>query len=128
MLTDNEIRLKIAELKGWRDLHPYNEHPLKPGAWKALTGLEGKDNNTDGTKDVPNWPTDISAAWELVEEIEQAGHWVQIRTPFSGDGYWCGFTPDGCSGWNGTPDNYTQADTAARAICLAWLKWKGVEV
>lgn len=67
--------------------------------------------------DVPN------ETWEIVEAMQQRGFWCQIRTPFMADEglYWAGFTPQGTSGWNGTPDNWTGAPRLSIAVCVAAL-------
>jgi len=78
-------------------------------------------------RDVPHYSTDIAASWKVVAAMEKRGYWCQMRTPFGtkaqnlDDGYWCGFTPHGTSGWNGTPDHWTSASTLPHAICLAAL-------
>lgn len=71
----------------------------------------------------------IDYAWQVVEKMESLGHWCQTQTPFGAigslaayDGYWAGFTPHGTTGWNGTPDHWTCAETLPLAICLAALK------
>jgi len=62
---------------------------------------------------------DITAVWEVVQELGRKGYWCQIRTPFGDDdnGYWCGFTPHLTSGWNGTPDHWVTEATLPLAIC-----------
>lgn len=77
----------------------------------------------------PNYSTDIASAWKVVEKMEALGFWCQTQTPFGAiaslaayDGYWAGFTPHGTTGWNGTPDHWTCAETLALAICMAALK------
>jgi hypothetical protein len=101
-MTDEVLRVKIAALKGWNIAE----------------------------KDAPNWPVDIAAAWELVEEMKQIGgavcvEWATefIDAPFK---WWCGANvpqdykvkPFTCKWHSG------RADTAPRAICLAYIAWK----
>jgi hypothetical protein len=67
---------------------------------------------------------DIAAAWEVVEKMHELGYWAQIRTPFGVESNldnWCGFTPHETTGWNGKPDNWTNAETIPSAICRAAL-------
>ena len=67
---------------------------------------------------VKRYSTDISVAWELVEEMAQTGG---IGVYNSTDGGWCmEHVP---SEFN-TPSVTEYADTAPRAICLAYLKAK----
>jgi hypothetical protein len=89
-LTDGEIRFKIAYLKGFADL-----------------GMP------------PNYPVDIKAAWELVEDLNNAGYGINL---FIRDGIYvcqitsqdhtCTLLADGASD-----------TTAQHSICLAWLAW-----
>lgn len=72
----------------------------------------------------PKYSTDIAAAFAVVMAMEARGYWCQMRTPFmppQGDGYWAGFTPHATTGWNGTPDHWTSAETLPLAICRAAL-------
>ena len=124
MLTDNEIRLKIAELKGWRVYDVNLDYRVEKYMGTSPEGVFYAV--------LPDWPTDIAAAWEMVEEIKAAGIWFMMGNP--------DFNPDAAMvhGWWAKlylPDDDTGgieieqvADTAARAICLAWLTWKEVEV
>lgn len=67
----------------------------------------------------------IPDAWDVTEDMHVRGYWCQMRTPFGtgehDDGYWAGFTPHLTTGWNGKPDNWTQAQTLPLAICRAAL-------
>lgn len=79
-----------------------------------------------GYDHIPPYSTDISAAWQVITEMERRGYWCEMRTPFmepfKDDGYWAGFTPHGASGWNGTPDHWTHTESLSLSICLAALK------
>lgn len=113
-MTDDELRLAIAKAKGWSDTKVL-------GDCFVVYSPEGyvKPN-------YPDWPTDIGAAWELVEEMRAGGVTVEITADPNDDNNqerkygivlrrevytlgWAGFM-----GW---------ATTAARAICEAWLVW-----
>ena len=124
-MTNDEIRPKIARAKGWRVDNASITHDNPP----ALDFYVDAQGEQHGPVYAWNWPEDIAAAWGLVEEM-RSDNWVQMRTPFGdgplNDGYWCGCTPKGVTGWNGEPDNWTQADTEPRAICLCYLAWKGI--
>lgn len=79
----------------------------------------------------PMYSTDIAAAWQVVEKMQERGMWAQLRTPFGkgkmDDGFWCGFTPMLTTGWNGRPDHNTSAAMMPLAICLAALKAVGMD-
>ena len=78
-------------------------------------------------RQIPCYSTDISAAWEITTKFDQ----VNVSTN-SGAGAHCvvwivGYTKDE----DGVPDMFTYdacADTAPKAICLAALKAKGVDI
>jgi hypothetical protein len=77
--------------------------------------------------DFPEWQpaispsTDIAAAWEVVEKINEKYHW-KLHSPFiTGSEWFIGFTPHGVTGWNGTPDFNASGNTAPLAICRAAL-------
>jgi hypothetical protein len=134
-MNEQEIRLEIAERNGWAieetevtpgeimycifcgDAQVSDQYYDENNAWYEIIC-----NNT-----LPDWPASIAAAWELVDDMDNNGKWVQMRTPFIDDGYWCGCTPKGITGWNGTPDLWMNAPTAPLAICKAWLAWKRSE-
>ena len=71
----------------------------------------------------PNWPTDISAAWGLVDDSISAGYEVYVTHSKDQDNqtvWWCLFGNDYeyyCS----------ESDTAQMAISQAWLAWKESE-
>lgn len=66
---------------------------------------------------VPNYSSDITAAWEVVEKME--GEWFNLSAA-SPKGWYAAF---------GSPDNEsTYGDTAPLAICLAALKTKGIDI
>lgn len=80
--------------------------------------------------DFPEWSTDISAAWVVVEKMRERGFWFRMSTPFSlkGTTLFGGFTSHNSTGWNGRPDYGHAAESAPEVICLAALKACGVEV
>ena len=100
-MDDNEIRIKIAKLKGIE----YDTYYFPDG------GPSHVYHNSNG--DIPNWPVNIQDAWELVEEMGLIG----MRT--YGDTWHCGIYDK-----YGEQIGYSCSDTAQRAICLAWLSWK----
>jgi hypothetical protein len=69
---------------------------------------------------------DISAAWEVVEQLAQMGHDVKInRLIHWNTDYECLIGKDN---WVDMDYKYVGSDTAPMAICLAALKAVGVEV
>jgi len=129
-----ELDALVAEhVMGWAPIKVINGRPIAEG-WtgfydgKWLVWTERPEPTEEGESHPWRPSTDIAAAWQVVEKMQQHGFWCQMRTPFDVPGgkwydkYWAGFTPHGMSGWNGTPDNWTQADTLLIAICHAALE------
>lgn len=71
---------------------------------------------------LPGYATDIRTAWNVVIRLGEKYHAV-LRTPFEKGSkkYSCGFTPLGCTGWNGRPDIEAIEKTMELAICKAAL-------
>lgn len=143
-MTDDELRNAIGNAKGctfeyvrkssWGvEAIKYNSPKFRERWIKSgdafLWPCSGMFNNP-----CPDWPRDIAAAWELVEElrgkdcafemITAPGDWGNddANWPKSQTRYECEIYTRDC------PEEfvYVQADTAPRAICLAYLAWKGV--
>jgi len=111
----------------WRPALAHTEEVLLPNPDGDVPGLEYLTINKDGSitwQPVHHFSFSIMLAWTVVDEmIVRHKMWAQIRTPFSpNDGYWCGFTPQHTTGWNGVPDMYTQAHDVSHAICRAAVK------
>ena len=74
-------------------------------------------------KSTLGYTVNIAAAFQVVDAMNERGYWAQMRSPFgtgeNNDGWWCGFTPHGSTGWNGRPDHWTSAPTLPLAICRA---------
>jgi len=75
-LTDEELRIKAAELAGWHRI-----------AWatsdrSATTYMEKPWTAPDSTafSECPDYPHDIAAAWELIEEFSEATMTLQTLT------------------------------------------------
>lgn len=68
------------------------------------------------TGSVPNYSTDISAAWQVVEKMGE-GKWFKLTKHMSGT----------CSVYFGG-SGHADAETAQLAICLAALAEKGVKI
>jgi len=115
-MTNDELRRKIAEAKGWTIIDEQSHIGVKD-----KSGLSAYEF-------IPNWPVNIVDAWELVEEMRNE-HEIDIASDKLSDGSstYCmkifTFRGDGKgTGWR--LEHITTADTAPRAICLAWLEWK----
>jgi hypothetical protein len=74
------------------------------------------------TSPVPEYSTDIKAAWEVVKHMAARGLWLTLLTPYDAvDNYHATFTPHGKPEWCNALAK-ARADTAPLAICLAALK------
>ena len=122
--TTEQIRRAIARAKGWKvvfrrdfDVALPPEHEID--TFEVIDGWKVKDLRwAIGAR----WVEDIAAAWELIEEMP-AGKTSLHKILFVDDNrveWECDF---GSERWE-----ETIAETAPRAICLAWMKWKGIEV
>lgn len=111
-MTDREIDAAVARALGWKDVH---ESP--PG---LIRGVPPEWQDTDHP--VPTYSRDIAAAWELVEKMaETHEHFIQadeVGFMLADDNERAGISH--CDG--------PTAEQTARAICLAFLKAKGVAV
>jgi hypothetical protein len=130
-LTPEELRLEIAQAKGWGEVRKNDS-----GEWRQAPGYGDladyqpdylgvpPDSGWGGghSEGLPNWPADIAAAWELVEEMIENGEapgefimsWYEEKK-------WYCQSPDRHL------QNYTYADTAPLAICRAYLLWKATQ-
>jgi hypothetical protein len=96
-MDNNEIRRKIAKLKGIK---------LVDKSWYYANGV--------GLSTCRNWPESIAGAWELMEEMSMS-EFVEIRKR---DNTWIVDID------NGSRTISPDADTAPRAISLAYISWK----
>lgn len=112
-MTPDEIRIEIAERLGWSGKEVLGECFIF------------RDPKGHTKPDYPNWPTDIAAAWGLVEEIEKRGDGYLMSDIHYGDGRvrqeLLIYSPVG--GQAITVDR-AESDTAPLAICKCWLQWK----
>jgi hypothetical protein len=110
-MSIEQLRLEIAKAKGWTDIN--TDH------WFADRPTEIA--NCYVCEDVPNWPTDIAAAWELVKDGKYPCGIISIARPLDSEKKFEG-------GWriwyrteSGFLSEFIDTDTAARGICCAWL-------
>jgi hypothetical protein len=84
----DELRLKIANLKGWKiygmaeDSHLAKYlYPLPPGVVETDLFKEVGEINKPlhWQRDDPDWPRDIAAAWELEAEIPEDQRSAYVR-------------------------------------------------
>lgn len=117
-----------ADLRGHRFLKPADTiQKFRDGGWEVgpwvLASIDDPIYVGCDNQEIPNYTTDIAAAWLVVGELARRGYWLSLKSPFETDNAWsAGFTPHGMSGWNGRPDFAGFALTAPLAICLAALK------
>jgi hypothetical protein len=110
-MTNQEINEAVASKLGWRVAHGLG--------CMGVGTLITKPDGTISMTDVPDYCTDISAAWEIVIKSFKSFYlfwdkctdtwfckWDNQRRPMEG----CRYT--------------AEADTAPMAICLAFLKLK----
>ncbi|CAK0753303.1 hypothetical protein CCP3SC15_1930008 [Gammaproteobacteria bacterium] len=73
-MTPEELRIEIAKVKGWTNFvtgyfsswTPYNGEPLEAHhleTWATMPDGEVR------TRQIPNWPIEIAAAWELEDTL-----------------------------------------------------------
>lgn len=109
MNPGRELDALVAEkVMGWTGIENDN---LDGTDWYA-----GSPPGSEGHAEVPAFSTDISAAWEVVEEVNRKNvYGFRLHNP--GNGVWE-------ASWNVLAEGMS----APLAICLAALKAVGVEV
>jgi hypothetical protein len=107
------LRLAIAEAQGWKRIETASYFTAE--CWRDPDDLDFVY--------LPDWPADIAAAWELVEEMDKA-YFSLTRT---NDTHWAP-APFGKIHWEcrfyAPQKGEMFGDTAPLAICRAWLVWK----
>ena len=74
-LSDNEIRIKVAELLGWADLVEARNSPDAEKFRLMLVGpfaLTGTTPNGTACWRVPNYPQDLNACAEMEETLDDS--------------------------------------------------------
>jgi hypothetical protein len=126
-LTDEDIVLAIRETKGYefQQNAPEGNFCLTVGNDKGWWKIPGyKEWTCAQCYDIsPDWSTVIAEAWELFEEMPE---WVTVMKTTGENKWYCG-----CHGSSDEQGNIywyqAFADTAPRAICIAWLIWKDAQ-
>jgi len=129
-MTDDEIRLRIAELKGWQRVSETITTPTRNGQEFTYTAKYWRtpEGEIDGSEP-PFWYENPAAALGLIEE---AGFVVGPEWTSGADSQRCGWSvyPDWVTSADDTwsiPGNKRAlaiSDAFCRAICLAWIAWK----
>jgi hypothetical protein len=116
----NELRKRIAELKGYQ---PLNKTALDD----TLTpvNLWRYEGERICDEDIPAWDEDIAAAFELVEEMRAAGFEIII------------INYNLAEGWTVSAQKHTRFDDIIEysasdaelpgAICKVWIAWKEIQ-
>ena len=111
-MTPDEINALVAEkIMGW---HPSTDKRLRGDGWWS--------RGTEHTCELPDYYTDVSAAFEVQAEMERRGYWMRLESPtLPGHPWVCRFSSP--------TNNHVQesSGTHAAAICLAALRALGVE-
>jgi len=72
-LTDEEIRIKVAELCGWKSIEPY-----KPEGCQLYKDLFGLKRGRFGQ--IPNYPQDLNACHKVVNSWTDPSKWFAYDT------------------------------------------------
>jgi len=120
-LTNDELRLAIAKARS----EPTEHLPAQYMEWVTPDGTDGgsgfycpRCHASEGDKGpcAPHYPTDLNAAWQLVDEAMRDCWSVNLNVNHL-DNCTCTITTAG-------DVEYTaQAPTPARAIAEAWYQW-----
>lgn len=110
--TDEQLRITVAESVEWK-YHPTPAGGVRTANWERPDG--------GWTNKLPNYPNSVDAAMELVREAEKLGFGFLLSN--KNGSFQCWLETADCR----THFVATNANPA-RAICLAWLKLKGVEI
>lgn len=116
-MTDRELDAAVARALGWTDIVCHS----------ATNDMSGTNPRGIGRAcGVPLYSTDIAAAWELVEAMEDMDPSLSYQETLCSwqielvKGPSLGYVDSVCGSVR-----WLYADTAPRAICLAFLKSKG---
>ncbi len=118
-----------AVFKGWKLLYTISEYRNPDTVAMADTPEVDAWHSMDSTLFISQaefaaYESSIEAAFAVVEKMREKGYWCEMRNQFTvveTPDCWAGFTRLGTTGWNGVPDNWTQAATIPFAICRAAL-------
>lgn len=116
-MSGDELEATIADRKGWRQEFGFMDSAsrFKQNYWIMPDGIV--------TSVLPSWSTEVSVAWELVDEMVNAPGVINVQTEYHTDGnysecYYREYPTGDAELVMG------HAFTAPIAICLAYLAWK----
>ena len=74
-MTDSDLRIEVAKLTGATDFayNPYDENRIQ-AYWP-----ENDKGDGEGWREIPDYPNDIAAAWELLEHCPPEW-WIDCKT------------------------------------------------
>jgi hypothetical protein len=76
-MTDEELRIRVAGLLGATDIYRGYTSGVLTAYWP-----ENDDGRGEGWADIPDYPNDIAAAWELRAEMIARGWVISIYSSF----------------------------------------------
>lgn len=122
-MTPREIDALVAEhVFGWQRWDTFHDK----GQTRPVTMWFRPDYKYP--IEAPQFSTDLLAAWQVVEKMNEAGWWItELRQKVVGYKWGVEFVKDG-EWMNIDGHQLAGADTAQMAICLAALRAKGIEV
>jgi hypothetical protein len=126
--TNEELRLSIAQAKGWDKETEVMTSPTRDG--QSFQHPHTYWTHPDHPYSIPpDWPIDLNAAWYLVIEAQSEKVGFDLsNTIYFDDGRWeYDFTFYDPIGGPESEQFHGNAGTAPRAICLAYLAWKGIK-
>ncbi len=112
-MTDEELREAIRRAQGWHELPP----PASP-KWQRPT-----EHGVEHLYCVPNYPHDIAAAFELVEDFQNEWQFTRVMTTSEDDKRVFRFYDVGVFDTQGDYISHSFGHTPAQAISRAWLIW-----
>lgn len=126
-MTPEQLRLEIIKAKGWKKTGVNRFGIRKPGNIQMF--IDDVYSLPDGTSKIlfPEWPTNITAAWELVEEMRQADNTeVYLDAMYNHFGIHVfnneQFGDEQSNSLHLLAEAH--AETMPLAICRAYLQWK----
>ena len=134
-MTDDELRVKAAELMGWRFIGVLpvpgslgeSSYRTWEGEYGIVATIESDQPNLTKDNYLPDYPNDIAAAWELFDIMSRAGKWPMLagwcpcadteRQEDCAEPFSCGFSVDA------SDDNTDEvfAASGAKAITRAFI-------
>ena len=123
-LTDDEMRVKCAEAMGWTRLSSTaEENQSGLELWRSPLQTKGIMKGPWFKFDaVPNYPASVDAALTLCDRLREEGWSVWISASVPANPWTVSI-----AGKRGRPTLHTHNPSLARAICLAFLRVRGLD-